>query len=249
MSWLFSDTDEGPRTTRWSFYTGMVVGALALATLWVGVAITMDAGSDGDRTAGGEPGVPRPTVLGRETAAPRATESSAGVPDLCEQVHTMQTPVLRAAAASLAGWSVHVDAMNQLVAGEITLAQASAFWNRTRREAAGLLDRYNDAAATYAARTIRCPAAAATDAHADQADNAAQAIDCQKAVSSRNAVLRRARAALATWRKHVHHMEMLRAGNLSPARAVRLWQSSWRAGVNELRAYDEARRAAVGDTC
>jgi hypothetical protein len=258
MSWLFSDTDDGPQSTRWSFVSGVVVGAVVLAMLWTVVALTAGTGRDSGAEAGGPNGEGEPTVLGTETAdaEPSPAAQARRLPDACRQVHAAQTPVLRAAAASLAGWEVHVDAMNQLVAGDITLAQASDFWTRTRRQAAGLLARYDDAAAVYGARITRCPTTShdrhdghAASEEADQRETAAESAGCRSAVVARNAVLRRARTALATWRAHVHHMEMLRDGTLSPTRALDLWQQSWRTGMAELGAYDTARRAAAGHRC
>lgn len=47
-----------------------------------------------------------------------------------------QGEVLERAGRSLEQWRDHIGAMNQLVAGDITLAQTSQFWNSTRRGAA-----------------------------------------------------------------------------------------------------------------
>ena len=141
MSWLFSDTDEGPRSTRWSFVTGMIVGALALASLWVAVAITAGSSGEGD-------GSELPTVLGTETADAYPSTGEAAA-DVCVDVHRAQTPALRAAEASVAGWTVHVNTMNQLVAGDIAPGQVTDLWERTRSEATDLLEDYDEAAARY----------------------------------------------------------------------------------------------------
>jgi hypothetical protein len=135
--------------------------------------------------------------------------------------------------------------MNQLVAGDIAAGQVTDLWNRTRREAADLLEAYDEAAATYDARTIRCP----TIQPSMQEGRTDQGAECQSAATAREAVLSRARRALATWREHMHHMERWREGTLSPARVVRRWQLNWRASLEELRAYDRAQRAAAGQTC
>jgi hypothetical protein len=241
MSWLFSETEESP-SPRGSFVSGLVVGALALAAIWTAIALATPDATDGPRAVDGAPGGGA-TVLGTETAAPRLAAASGERP--CQAVYDAQGPALRAAATSLRGWRVHVEAMNQLVAGEITLSQASDFWNRTRRQAGDRLAAYDDAAAAYAARTTRCPATAGDP---DATTSAARA-DCRAAVTARNVTLRRADAALTTWREHVHHMEMLRDGTLDPDRATRLWQQSWRAGVAEIRAYDRAERHHAATRC
>lgn len=241
MSWLFSDDDEGPRSTRWSLVTGLIVGALTLGTLWIAVAITAGSGEDDGGLADGRPGGAQPTVRGTEKAAPSADGPAPA--EACAQVYDAQAPVLRAAAAALVGWKLHADAMERLVAADPTLTKAKRYWNRTRRETAGVLDRYDEATAAYAARTVRCPPTPPRDDQTDPVE------DCRSAVAARDAVLRRADKAMATWREHVHDMEMLREDTLSPARARRLWQQSWRAGKAELRAYDRAQRAATGHAC
>ena len=234
MSWLFSDDDEGPRSTRWSLVTGLIVGALALGTLWMAVVIT---GNGDDNGAAGEPPVgTQPSVRGTETTEPTPAPDEA-----CAQVHEAQTPVLRAAAAALVGWELHADAMNRLVAADPTLMRAERHWNRTRREAVGLVDRYDEAAAAYAARTVRCPP--------DQSQEGNGGEGCRSAVAARDEVLRKAERAMATWREHVRDMEMLRDGTLSPAAARRAWQQNRRAGEAELRAYERAQRAAIGQSC
>lgn len=40
-----------------------------------------------------------------------------------------------------------------------------------------------------------------------------------------------------TWHYHVMDMTMLRAGALSPARAIQLWNKYWHQGVAQLRHY------------
>jgi hypothetical protein len=238
MSWLFSDDDdEGPRGTRWSLATGIIVGALALATLWMAVAITAGPERDDDGSGGARPGA-QPTVRGTETAEPTAAPAEA-----CAEVYEAQTPLLRAAAAALVGWQLHAEAMKRRVADDSTLARAQAYWARTRREADGLLDRYDEAAAAYAARTVRCPANPPRD------DSTGRVENCRSAATARDTVLRRAGRAVATWREHMLDMEMLRQDTLSPSQARRQWRQSWRAGQAELRAYERAQRAAVGLSC
>ena len=68
-------------------------------------------------------------------------------------------------------------------------------------------------------------------------------------MAARDEVLRKAERAMATWREHVRDMEMLRDGTLSPAAARRAWQQNRRAGEAELRAYERAQRAAIGQAC
>jgi hypothetical protein len=44
-------------------------------------------------------------------------------------------------------------------------------------------------------------------------------------------------------------MDMLRAGEMSPEQATRLWLRSWHQGDRELEAYSRAARATHGQAC
>ena len=68
-------------------------------------------------------------------------------------------------------------------------------------------------------------------------------------MAARDRTLHRATVALRTWETHVHHMEMLRDGEMTPQQATELWLQSWRAGDREVQAYREAARAGRGLTC
>jgi hypothetical protein len=58
-----------------------------------------------------------------------------------------------------------------------------------------------------------------------------------------------AAVTLGTWQIHVHHMDMLRAGEMTPEEATRLWLASWRQGDRELKAYSRATQATRGQRC
>lgn len=232
MAWYSYDPEVRRIAT---FIAGVLAGAVfAVALMWIGSML--DFG--GDTAASKAPDSPE--VLGTEAADPAAAEPMMRAP--CRSVFRAQAEPLRTAAQSLEGWRTHVDAMNQLVAGEISLAQASDYWDRTRRQAADRLARYDAADRAFDARTVRCPRA--SDAEADTA-----VVSCSQAVRARTAVLRRADIALETWREHVHHMEMLRAGTMSADRATQLWQQSWRAGLREIQRYDAAASRASSRSC
>ena len=70
---------------------------------------------------------------------------------------------------------------------------------------------------------------------------------CARLVDADLGVLRVARTSIDTWDKHVHHMDMLRMGTLSPDDATRMWLSMWQRGVQELKAYRTATRSPALD--
>jgi hypothetical protein len=135
--------------------------------------------------------------------------------------------------------------MNQLVAGKISLAQATAFWARTRVGAADRVAAFRSADAGYLAGSPRCetgrlPASAVSPALAS----------CARSVNGRENVLARARTAIDTWHKHIEAMEMLRMGQTSPAQATRMWLKMWRMGSRQIDGYHAAvRQTRGGGSC
>ena len=75
----------------------------------------------------------------------------------CREVFDAQSAPLRAAAASLGQWEVHIGAMNKLVVGAITLKQATQFWNQTRVGASTKLKSFAAAREPFQQRSARCP--------------------------------------------------------------------------------------------
>jgi hypothetical protein len=150
----------------------------------------------------------------------------------CRTNWDAQATPLEAAGASLQQWQVHIDAMNQLVAGKITLDQANVFWEQTRVQAAEKVERFLSADGAYTDGHYRCR----TPGRAENADQATLSA-CQHSIAQRDNALQAARVAIGTWHHHVMDMNMLRAGKMSPSRAVQLWLKSWKQGVDELKEY------------
>jgi hypothetical protein len=61
-------------------------------------------------------------------------------------------------------------------------------------------------------------------------------------------VLRTARISVDMWEHHVHQMDMLRLGELTPERATRLWLKMWQTGQRDLADYREAVRRERQET-
>ena len=53
-------------------------------------------------------------------------------------------------------------------------------------------------------------------------------------------VLSAAGTAITTWKQNVHHLEMLREGQMTADQAAQMWQMSWRAGQRELVDFSRA---------
>jgi hypothetical protein len=170
-----------------------------------------------------------------QAPAGRKVSTGARLAD-CQDVYATQTRVLRAVTPAISRWEVHIGAMNKLVAGAISLAQATEFWNQTRQGAARSLATYADAQRALDEDPARCPTPGSRVSGELQT--------CAATVAARRRELATAGVALGTWRTHVRHMEMLRRGEMSPGEATRRWLQSWRRGNAEMQAYRSAARDA-----
>ncbi len=219
---------------RWPLLViGAVVGALVVGLIWFVVAWTTK--DVRDEQSADEAKLADPAPTGQDPSPDRLGR--------CQEVFAAQTPPLEAADASLTQWEIHIGAMNKLVTGAITLDQATAFWDETRLSARGLLGRHYAALVDYYHRTARCPLSRPGTMTADEER-------CATVVAARGKALYQGAEADRRWREHVHHMEMLRDGEMSPEEATRLWLLNWRKGAQEVRAYRAAAAdAAEGQTC
>ena len=229
---------------------GMVAGALAVGCLVIAVLVVGWVVLDGDPadpgTAAGDVGVASDggTASSEPTGTPSAADPEAAVAgtppatERCVQASEALATTLSRAHPALEQWSVHVGAMNQLVVGEITLQQATAFWDRTRVGAQRGVTAFRRAWNALAREGVDCPRPILMGA------GTSEVRPCARQVREQLAVLRAARTSIATWRTHVHHMDMLRLGTLSPEDATEMWLSMWQSGVRDLDAYEAAARRA-----
>ncbi|RYP89033.1 hypothetical protein EKO23_00975 [Nocardioides guangzhouensis] len=238
-------TPEKPGGTRvWAFVGGALAGALVVAIVWWG-ATALDPEAVSTPPAGDQQ---RAALSGDHpddaAASPASSRDTGGTTYLtrCREVFAAQERPLKAAAASLAQWQVHIGAMNKLVTGVITLDQATQFWDQTRVGASRRLERAAAGRRHFDRRTARCPAPPAS-ARRDPEERT-----CHRAVAARNQTMRLATTALGTWQEHVHHMEMLRRGEMTPEEATQMWLQSWHTGNDQVRAY-RAAAAATRSRC
>jgi hypothetical protein len=160
----------------------------------------------------------------------------------CVSAHDALQAPLEAARPALDQWKVHVGAMNQLVVGEITLRQATAFWNRTRVGAQRRVEAFDAAWAALRRDGVDCPSPRL------MAPAMPALRPCARQVEAEIRVLEAARTSIRTWAEHVRHMDMLRMGTMSPEDATAMWLSMWQQGVRDLDAYRLAARGAQEST-
>jgi hypothetical protein len=227
-------------------WAAAAIAVVSVVALLAGVAVMRGglgasegrdaAGPDSAATSGG-PTKESPSRTGDNAIRYALTE--------CRSAWSSQDRVLRAAGSSLDQWGVHIRAMNELVAGEITAQQASNLWSASRVGAAQRVARYQAVDRQSLGVFRRCSRPAGTDAGAGQL----RRLDaCRSGAFARDDVLTSARTSIGTWRHHIHDMEQLRAGRISVTTALQRWQTNWRKGAAELRRYRHQRDAAAGMT-
>ncbi len=167
----------------------------------------------------------------------QARDPLAAEVDACRLANRRERKALSAAAASLAQFQKHIDAMNQLVAGQISLATATVFWDQTRVAAQAKVTAFREADKAVTSDGATCPELLPTAACSAPLEQVNAVTDCAKAERGRLVVLSRARTAVTTWSHHVHDMEMLRMGQLSPSQATTLWQQNWTTGQRQVDSY------------
>jgi len=169
--------------------------------------------------------------------------------DSCRLANLRQQAALSAADVSMAQFQKHIDAMNLLVSGQISLAVATTFWDQTRVGATQNVANFRSADAELTASGSRCPRLDQSLAAAGPYARVAALKSCADSTSSGEVALARARKVVGTWDHHVHDMEMLRMGHITPAQATAAWQKNWKAGDKQLKAYEAAIRSARTHHC
>ena len=227
------ETHTGPvapaRLLALTFAVGTLLGLLGVV-LWVSV-------TDGDEQDVAPQASSRTAADTQPSSGPSPPRQQQVVDTRaarCADAATALEEPLAAARPALRQWDVHVDAMNQLVVGEITLQQATQFWNQTRLGAQRNVDRFRRAWTALERTGVDCP----TPALLGPAPPAVRS--CSRLVEAELDVARAARTSIDTWDTHVHHMDMLRMGTLSPEKATEMWLAMWRRGVRDLGAYRAA---------
>jgi hypothetical protein len=224
-----SDGRRDPKRAGW-FVGGVAVGVLLLV-MWLVVSPYFFRSGLADHTdhtdLGG--GLPSGTPSSQH-------QSSQDQMQRCVDAALAMKPALDRAAASVAQWQTHVEAMNQLVRGAITLGQATAFWNRTRMGALHRASRFEEAWTRVQRDGVDCPRPSRLPSQSVQ-----ELRTCAEQVHADMQVLGAARTAIGTWLSHVRAMNMLRMGTLSASRATQMWLAMWHRGQHEIDMY----RAAV----
>jgi hypothetical protein len=190
-----------------------------------------------------------PATAGAPIATAAGTDPLAADAEACRLANLRQQAPLSAAAVSLAQFDKHIDAMNLLVAGKISLAVARTFWDQTRVGAAQNTTSFRTADRELASSASTCRPPDPAVAYDTPYGQLLAISRCAGAIQARGTTLTRARAAVTTWEHHIHDMEMLRMGHITPAQATAAWTRNWKVGAGQLAAYETADAAAKKLPC
>jgi hypothetical protein len=201
------------------------------------------------------------TTTTRPTAARTAAESAptpsadSGPVDLtaatesCRLANLRLSAALSAADVSLAQFDKHIEAMNLLVAGKISYAVATQFWDETRVGATQNAAAFRAADTTLRASKAQCPRLDPVVANTLPYGPVVAVTSCASYVSSGNAAMAKARVAVKTWEHHIEDMEMLRMGHITPAQATAMWTKNWHTGDKQLSSYESTEQKAKKSRC
>lgn len=236
---------------------GIAVAVVAVSAIALGVGTSAGGTPGASREGKGRPAPaaqapsPAPQPAASSTAgADTARRQASAVVGTCRLANLRQEADLGTAAAAMSSWARHIEAMNLLVAGRISLAVATDFWASSRVGASKGIADFRSADRAYALSSSGRCAPLEGPAVAGAPTTAGAAVrECSAALGLGDAALTRARPALSTWEHHIHDMDALLAGRITPGQAVARWQHSWRAGNAQLEAYRASVAAMAGAKC
>jgi hypothetical protein len=168
-----------------------------------------------------------------------ASPTTSADPSGCKDLWAHELRVALAAERTLQEWRLHIETMDQLVAGKITQAQADMLWDATRRGDLHRIRQFHRLDTHLQNSPTTCDAAAAAEA-----DTA-----CAAAAHAVEQTIDAARTAVQTWRVHIRDMRMRRAGEITSAEAMQRWTRLWQTGQVQTVRYDHRASVALGHHC
>lgn len=162
----------------------------------------------------------------------------------CRAKWTLQSAARADADRSLSQWDRHLDIMNDLQAGKLTLAQAKAAWPATTEKAPENIVAFRNADKALAASRDTCTVdASATGAAADAVRG------CAASMRTVDGVLARARIAIAPWETHLKDQSHFKAGGMTPVAAEAAWRVLWKKGLATLPGYQAVAAKGQSASC
>lgn len=243
---------------------GLVAVAVLGAAVWFGKGLFTSSTPSGSPSA--IPGLaapltktPDPSASSATSGSPSSGTATSGTPSVtetpqvdpvaqavasCRAKWDLQSAARADALRSLSQWDRHLDIMNDLQAGKLTLAQAKAAWPATTEKAAENIVAFRTADKALAASKDSCSVdASATGAEADAVRG------CAASMKTVDGVLARARTAIAPWETHLKDQSHFKAGGMTPVAAEAAWRVLWQKGLATLPAYQAVAPQGQSASC
>ena len=147
----------------------------------------------------------------------------------CQQLVTERAQVVLFADTTLDQWRLHIKAMNQLLAGEITAEEATEFWTESERGAKRNISHFRHSIHGLSNDDCRVQ-------------------DCRAARAFHDAIAV-ARPTARTWLQHMRDMDALMAGKITLEQAAESWTQLRKMGERQLARYDRENRQALRARC
>lgn len=228
----------------------IIVLVLLVAGVWVGTSLLSadDTPSATPPSATPASGTPSSASTEESTTPPTSTTEAdplAAPVAACQEAWRLQKAAQTAAFTSLSQWRAHLDVMNRLQAGAITLAAAKAEWAPTTVRAPENIVAFRTADQAFTSAKVACvaPDASMTGPQADALRT------CAASSAKLNAVLAQARITIAPWETHLKDQSHFKAGEVSSAAAEAAWRVLWRKGVATIGGWISAQTATAGAAC
>ncbi len=236
---------------------GVIAVLVLLAAVWFGKGLFMDspaATSNGPSAAITSPsdsqtssGTPTTEVTSSETPPTTTVDPVVAQVDACKAGWQLQAAATSAAATVLGEWKAHIDIMNNLQAGRVTLAEAKKGWGPTTAQASPHIAAFHAADQAYqSATTQRCTPP--TDPASPNPD-AKSLATCAASMKVVDGILAKARTAIAPWETHLKDQSHFKSGGMTAAKAEALWRSLWQQGLRLNPPYFDAVAAGKNATC
>lgn len=190
------------------------------------------------------PSSPATTTDDASTPSAPAVDPAAEAIAKCRAGWDAQTAAITTGNTALGLWDDHIEIMNRLQAGNISLKTAKAEWPATTKTAPQAVAAFRTADAAFTKLNASCAAPAGADANTAQALTA-----CQASLTARNNQLAATRVAIKPWEIHLKDQSHFTAGEITPAAAEAAWRVKWREGQQSLPGWKAAVKAASGKNC
>lgn len=232
------------------FAKGLITGSTPSGSRSIVAGSPGSASPSGSRARSMTTTAPAIAPSSHATSTPAATPPPKAAPisaatSSCRTAWGLRSTARDTAAASLRQWQTHLEIMNQLQKGKISLATAKARWPSTIAGAEANVALFRKADRALAASKASCAPRVASEQGA--AADALRA--CATSTRTVDSALAEAREAIDPWETHLEDTSHFQGGGMSPDAAEAAWRVLWKRGVATMPSYLAAEARAERARC